>query len=301
MIDILEVTKRIQKLLEEQLWYGKLITEIPQKTEQIKFGNALINRAVGIHMSLENTQEKEIFEQLLTEIDVLTLSDYQHLVNKCYVKLRKEYPNIKTIYIIPLLKTKDSDSMNVKSGLFVSYLFNTYQFSLINEIEGFSNVKICIKRYLDNQDVEKIQNNQDSLIVFVDDFVGTGRSVKTAYKSYEENKTFENLDWKKRTCVLSLSILDIGLNMLENDDVNVIFGIKHSSIPAKYRDNDVRLTDIKELIRKTSKKNGVGKQYTYGYGECLSTIITIRTPNNNIPLLWSNKLKKSKALFVRNE
>lgn len=300
MIDIIGVTAKIEKLLEDQIWYKKLILEVPNELDKIKLKKTLINRAVGIHTSISDNEEKQIFEKLLSEIDILTLSDYQHLVNKCYLQLRDKYPSIEKFYIVPLLKVTDSESLKVKSGLFVSYLFNTYQFSLINEMEGLKDVQIIIKRYLRNDDVEKILNDEKSFIVFIDDFVGTGRTVTNVYNSYEKIPEMKQFDWRRRTCVLSLSILDKGLNLLESEKISVIFGLKHTNIPLKFSNNELELKNIMRMIERISKKSNVRKDLTYGYGGCLSTIITIRTPNNNIPFLWTKGLKTSKALFVRN-
>lgn len=302
MIDILAETKKIQLLIESQLWYKKIMDSIPIDQEKVRIGTVLVNRAVGMYLEMSSYDEKKIFEQLLKEIDVFTLADYQNLVNKCYVELRRKYPKLKEVYIIPLLKTKDTNSQKVKSGLFVSYLFNTYQFSLIDEIEGMKNIKVNIRRYLNQKDISNISENDTSMIVFVDDFIGTGRSASSAYNNLKDSCSNMKVVFEEKVCIISLIILDIGLKKLTVDDgLTVIFGAKHMSLSSKNSIDTSELEFIKEVISKMSGKLGVRAPYLYGYGDSLSTVVTIRTPNNDIPFLWSNKSKKIMPMFKRNE
>lgn len=297
MEDILITVQRITKLLKEKIWFQKLLNQIQDNNDKKKFSDTLINRTIGIYNTIKTSEDRMIFEQILDEIDVLVLSDYSRLLNKCYIQLREKYPEIQTFYITPLLK-KDSNKHNkVKSGVFVSYLFNTYHFSLIDEAENFKSARIKIIKYLDNDTLEKIENSNESMIVFVDDFVGTGTTVTAVYKSYFK----ESLDLIiSKTCLITLAILDIGVKRVTEESIPMIFGTEFLTLISKYKDNVDKKNEILRVVKSLSKNFKI-KDNMIGYKDSASAVITIRTPNNNLPFLWSSKVNKKKPLFIRNE
>ncbi|RXU78374.1 hypothetical protein CYQ53_12095 [Enterococcus faecalis] len=297
MEDILVTVSRITKILNEKIWFKKLLNQVQDDSEKEKFSAALINRTIAIYNKIDTQEDREIFEEILDEIDVLVLSDYSRLLNRCYIELRKKYPKIENFYVIPLLKKNSNEDNKVKSGMFVSYLFNTYHFSFIDEVENFQGAKIKVIKYLDDNTLTKIEESENSMIIFADDFVGTGTTVVSVYKSYFKN----SLDFiETRTCLIALSILDIGLEKINEEGIPLIFGTEFLSLTSKFKGNIDKKDNIIRVVRTLSNSFKI-KNNKIGYKDSASTVITIRTPNNNVPFLWSSKVNKRKPLFIRNE
>ncbi|MHC5229317.1 phosphoribosyltransferase-like protein [Enterococcus sp. LJL99] len=297
MEDILVTVSRITKILNEKIWFKKLLNQVQDDSEKEKFSAALINRTIAIYNKIDTQEDRELFEEILDEIDVLVLSDYSRLLNRCYIELRKKYPKIENFYVIPLLKKNSNEDNKVKSGMFVSYLFNTYHFSFIDEVENFQGAKIKVIKYLDDNTLTKIEKSENSMIIFADDFVGTGTTVVSVYKSYFKN----SLDLiETRTCLIALSILDIGLQKINEEGIPLIFGTEFLSLTSKFKGNIDKKDNIIRVVRTLSNSFKI-KNNKIGYKDSASTVITIRTPNNNVPFLWSSKVNKRKPLFIRNE
>ncbi|MBG9979126.1 hypothetical protein [Ruoffia tabacinasalis] len=302
MNNIFDQAQSVKRRTENQLWLKKMLDQLNDENEKNKIKNVIINRTIEIYINIKEDEEKELFLDLLDEIEILTPNDYFRLLNKCYVQLRKQYPTIKKYIIVPLLKCGDEKLTKIKSGVFISYLFHTFYFSIIDESnnEMKSRPEIIVQHYIKEVNLQNIVENDEELIVFVDDFIGSGTYAVTAWKQYAEKIKELGGDYNKKMVLVSLSALDIGITKLAEEGIKLIFGLKHLTLNAKFKNDQAKLKKIKKTISSISSSYSVAKSFKLGYKESLSTIITIRTPNNNVPFLWSSRINKRKPLFLRN-
>ncbi|SIK21283.1 Uncharacterised protein [Mycobacteroides abscessus subsp. abscessus] len=274
-IELVKNTNKIDNELAKMEWYNNL---------SIDYKKLVKNSILGLYNSLTGDDYKQIFLKILKYIVVVNIDEYEELVIACYKKLRREYKNIKKIIIQPL----QTGNEKIKSGTFVSYLFNSHKLSRVDEIYNFTNIPIVIKNQLSDKD-----DNKNTLIVLVDDFIGSGNSAKNSVKYFINNYKIDNL------AIIALTCMTEGYKNIKDINIPIFYGKKVITIKEVF--NDTELENAKKVISLlNSKYKFKSKNYLFGYKESMSTIITLRTPNNNLPFIWSGKFNKN-TLFKRNE
>ncbi|MCJ0965376.1 phosphoribosyltransferase-like protein [Mammaliicoccus sciuri] len=141
-------------------WYNNLSNDYKESVK---------NSILGLYNYLTVDEYKQLFLGILRYIVIINIGVYGELVINCYRKLRDKYKDIKKIIIQPL----QAEDEKIKSGTFVSYLFNSHKLARVDEKNNFNTIPIVIKNQLSYKD-----NNKETLIVLVGDFIGSGNSAE---------------------------------------------------------------------------------------------------------------------------
>ena len=190
--------RRIEKIFIKKNW--------PKGDEDPSGDGNLFDKFCDFFGTLNKEEQNLIF--LLTEcFERFTYFDYPRLYDGIFKNINSAYLNShQNIYIVPL--TSPSDIEQIKSGGAVTYIVrHTILPKFIDDnnhiIMTVSNVKVLNKRF---------PTRNDSLVIFVDDFVGTGDTAFKVYSEYQRalNTKIINED----VLIVSAVALEIGVNRL---------------------------------------------------------------------------------------
>lgn len=190
---------------------------------------------------------------------------------------------------IALLLLQQSENMNLSRSLFIpvgeiskSGHLMSYFFRISNRLSA------SIFKSISNLD-KKLLNNYDFLI-FLDDFVGTGRQFSNWWNN---NNFIQNLNRKIKQYYITLIGTSSGIRHI-NENTNVTVLTVHERW--EHRDWDpIPESDIYNLSKKYGEGLFItkGKDHFLGYEECRSSIVFFyNVPNNTLPIIWASGINK---------
>lgn len=237
------------------------------------------------------------------EIDlVLTLTeDFLHCPSTTYPQLAKEallqipeatIDSCGSVFFIPLINPDDLGKTKSSTGMLYGVLRTVIPtIKKLHDKNPISYDNPIL--LLDNYSMRK-----NSLVLFFDDFIGSGDTAIEALKYYNDNiKNKSDIP-----IVVSLVAQSQGKLEIEN------YGFTHLS--AKIRDkcitDSVKIADKSkaiEIIRKIENRMGVEKEYRLGYKKSEALVSMMRIPDNTLPLYWWEKKpngEKWSGIFTRD-
>ncbi|AYC30337.1 hypothetical protein [Paenisporosarcina cavernae] len=237
-----------------------------------------------------NLDEQFFIINLTEKFTYITITEYENLILKMFEDAFNKGYLRKKIYVIPLLKYSgnfESEMKLVKSSNFVAYLTKSMLFNYQKWKKG---KKINVYNFLNEDDIKEI-NEKNNLVIFIDDYIGSGNTAKQCLEEYiSKGLNINNI------LIMSMCIEDNAKKIFDSMRLNYI----HSEIDY-YNIRDV-LKDSKDdemsILKNISKKINASDDFAFGYNKTGALISLIRTPNNTIPFFWSTK-KGRKAPFPR--
>lgn len=170
------------------------------------------------------------------------------------------------IYLMPVTTT---DEDKVKSGDSVAYPFKKI----------LSSDKVILTK-LKTVRPGKWANGfkaGNSLAIFIDDFVGTGASVKKCMDRFAKDSFTSQI-------VVTISITDTGLKFLNDLGVQVLYS--HLEKKAFDSGDDKADKVLRDQFVKLCKKLKITKKYHFGYEKNEALISLLNTPNNTLGVFW---------------
>lgn len=223
---------------------------------------------------LENFEKKDLEKlyNLLYTFEFITFQEMEFRFENLLINIFETLNPTKKALLIPYGKFG-------KSGSLVSYpISHSKYYKSLAERN-----KIEISHNIDNKDI-----NDYDLIIFIDDFVGSGKTFCNEFK-----KKFE--DWigsnKIEICLLSTIIMESGKLKIEKQyDYIKVFAQerkkvfdKNFSVLKPFGD----ILEYKELNTKYEKFLGLKKTFSNGYENSQSLVaFSYSTPNNTLPIFW---------------
>ncbi|MDE3305801.1 phosphoribosyltransferase [Lacticaseibacillus paracasei] len=245
--------------------------------------SVFLSRLSMLYGKLDLDEQKALFLNLVRAYVYLPPSAYESLYNKAYAKVRKEFPNAKRIVWLPttfqffqkvssngesfitLNDTKSSDLM-----LYLTHGVFQYAHTGGNAQSILKNASICS---FNNSLGIRPKNPNDTIVMLIDDFIGSGQQCMKAINKYEKNGI-------KVDGVMSLAILETGLNLLKKrPNIHVFVGCV-----AKDASKIASTDELKNL----SASLGISKFLP----NSTALITMIRTPNNTLQI-FRNKTKSA--------
>lgn len=288
----IEYFAKILEIFKEKNWYN------PNDNLNFSFKNycKLISKF--------SDPEKDLILELTKDFHCITFSDYIKILIELFYKLVLEELDLlssKEIIISPLLpldKIKDE----TKSSNLICYLFKSCEIKHIIE-EFLPNTKISIvenyyslkkeKNDLFSRNLNTSIVNSSSIIILVDDFIGSGRTAEDSLNFFQNILNIELSNIR----IISLVTHQIAKKLLDAKGVKLYTNnLIAKGISDKYI--GAELEKKLNLMRKIENTLKVGKNYKLGYQGCEALIRLIRTPNNTFSFFYK-KHKKSNAIFPR--
>lgn len=255
------------------------IKEIINQNTSLRDGLNINEKAIFVRNILNDLkciENKSIFYKLLESYKYYPLKTYPDLVKKAYCNFREELPEKKVIYLLPAISRQNN---KVNSGLFMEYLMQGF-IDFINIEKDMKRISFHRKYQYTKADIERMQN-ESSLVLLIDDFIGTGDSIRKSQKYWKEQ-----IGIKPEHC-LTLVAMEYGYQSLQNDVVLFVGEVVKS----------VENIDIQE-IQKIAKKLGIESEGEYFDSTTLVTML--RTPNNTSPIFWRKpKIRGGSEIFRR--
>lgn len=239
-------------------------------------------------LELMNDDEKGLILDLLRYFKVFDLVHYETLLVKCFKKAFSEnqlLANCTTIHILKLPNSSDK----IKSQDLIYYLIDNgklqfessipyNKFKFANSVE---NIPSAINNYIKHA------------IIVVDDFIGTGESIKKAVEVISRSGIS-----KSKVIVLGLVALEAGIDYLKSQGIDVICDvILEKGISDRYTGNE-KVHKLQTML-KIEEKFAITKKFSLGYGQSEALVKMIRTPDNTFPIFWRVTGVNKQPVFER--
>ena len=249
-----------QELIESIEW----IDQIPGQEE------VLLNRMARLLDRLTSEQRivcKELF------LSLMVVKEYnKHELDLASI-VEKGLEN-KNVTVSPV--KAPGDEGKIKSGHGVSYAVGHYMKTI--------SPKLSIKILDSIGDARAIEGQQ---LVLVDDFVGTGDTLKKMRNGSVFNGRFPD-----ETLVATIVIQDRALEFLKKEGIRCCYIYRRGrAFSPEYYDSQEQADASGAVYDAIEERLQVFEEYKRGYRGSEGLEILKRTPNNALPLFWLNKAK----------
>ena len=254
-----------------------------------------LNR-IGDLMSTLNEEECFLISQILDRFLWAPNEEYNTLFLRALNRIPpSKFIGIKNLVFVPIFKKTDEGK--IKSSLGVAYLSKAGFIKYYSRYEELN--IIPLKNHRDLQ--KNIDNGNfsldDSLIVYCDDFIGTGKTV------------IDCLDWVISECsleienitILGLAGMSSGLNKILEINQACYFG---ETVQRAITDsfNDAEIPKYIKVMLDMGLDIDCKSHYSLGFKKSEAAVSMIRTPNNTFPIFWNSFKRKEpycKPIFPR--
>lgn len=182
------------------------------------------------------------------------------------------------IVVFPLL-SKDNINSSTKSAGFLHYMFQTEEnrwlSTKFNDIANYT-------------DLEKHFEVDKSILVLIDDFIGTGETaISVCNEILELNFKGAGKIPENRIKIVSIAGMQAGINKLDSEYGIKVYSriIQNKGISDNY--NAQQLENYISLMVGIEEKLKIKDHFKFGYGKSESLLsLRNKTPNNTFPVYW---------------
>ncbi|NQE51793.1 hypothetical protein RC52_25445 [Herbaspirillum rubrisubalbicans] len=228
---------------------------------------------------------RELVIELTKTFSVYSLNNYINLMISAFGKIDALYlKDIEKLVVAPLLNPADDRSGKAKSGHVLPYLAMHGALNTVAELESKEILALAspkeISRYLDDR---------RTLVILIDDFVGSGATAKAAVWDVEDKLSKE----RHNLLVVALVGMRHALAFLSDHKIIAVCG---EILTKGIAENDF-IEDKQAAyaaIDGISADLDIAAEYYRGYLESEALVRLLRTPDNTFPMYWcTQKLDKS--------
>jgi hypothetical protein len=260
---------RLESLFIEKNW--KI-----EKEEQ-KF-SSIFNRFCS-RLGIYDEEKQNLILELTADFLNVPFTEVQEYFSNSLNEI-KDIQNYKILIICPL---KPIGGSNPKSSDHLWYHLKSFcDFS-------YEPFKKNLRFISDWNAIKDLILPNDSLLVLIDDFIGTGKTVNDSIDELKEHKYLINNNFR----VLSLVGTEFGVKNVTEKHGHIVACNKliNRGISDKY--SGITLLKNTVLMNEIEEKLKVFPDFKFGYGQCESLIaIENKSPNNTFPVFWLDKKNK---------
>lgn len=253
---------------------------------------SLFKRFSAMLGRLEIDQQKFILE-LTRNYRIVKLDEYLELLKKVLIIVSSNLPgfdNLKRFYIVPIMGNDNRLKGDIKSSHLVAYLFNSIE---LHYLPQYQNKNFILQTVLTSETIHKINIADNTKLLLVDDYIGSGGSVVDSLNYYKQRGVRE-----EKMFVVSLIAQEEGKKLVEERLYRIYVGeVLSKTFTGKMQGDE--LNKNLSLMRKISELIPVKEHQLLGYGGSEALVTLIRTPNNTFPIYWFEKKKGDIAPFPR--
>ncbi|AGF79256.1 hypothetical protein UWK_02720 [Desulfocapsa sulfexigens DSM 10523] len=272
MAEITKYFPRLNKIFIQKNWFKKF--------EEAGFEDILTN-FIKIIEGLSD-DEADLLLKLTEDYLYVDANAMQRCFREIYCDISIELiAGFEEVYFLPLIAPDDSQNTKSQS----SVLYPAYhQLNLMCRQNGLTNNLKIESKDLMTALGNSLADRGDCLLIFVDDFIGTGRSALKALSAYESN-------FRKSTDVVAVMCAvcqSEGKEKLKNAG----FDVWANHIRKKGLTDSQKITEIGkaiEIMKGISARIISNSKHYLGFAssEALVTM-PFRTPNNTFPVYWAD-------------
>ena len=279
----------ILTFLEVERLFSIMKWELNKKDTKI---TSLFNRFCE-RLKLLTPEQQSFVIELSRKLELVSLKDYieKFLMSLFDVPL-DIFDKAENIFLCPLIEpytdieeetTRVSKSPTKSSNFLLFWL----ERSDLTWIDNFHKFKF-------EEDLDKVKkefNPDNSVIILIDDFIGTGETAINACKMIL-NEDFNGIELNsEKLIIVTLIAQKEGKQKIE-DEVNVKVysdiikdkGISDSFVKSIVSD---KIDLMKSIEKRVCNNKRFLKKYSFGYGETEALVSLLnKTPNNTFPVYW---------------
>ncbi|KMY28264.1 hypothetical protein ACZ11_23810 [Lysinibacillus xylanilyticus] len=262
--------------------FAKLTAIFLSKSWEIDDGDndfSLFNRFCTA-LSMLSEEEQILVLELTENFTKVEANDYLVYLSQALKRFietnRTKLVSIKNIFIAPLLAPKDFGKS--KSSTAVQYFIR----SIVHTYPDIAGKNISFTEGLEVSD--SLINREDSILLLVDDFVGSGGTALEAIEYLEQKKNIK----KSKISLITIATLEKGERVLNENNISIFYAMKFKRGITDYYDSTV-LPEKISIMESIEKKVKAHKNEEFGYDSSEALITLIRTPNNTFPVFWKQK------------
>lgn len=258
-------------------YFLKIQNIFESKNWQIEHHDSSLFEKFVKNFALLNDKQKDLIIKL-TENYLWVKQDFykDYLIEILNYFLTKEDPNkaIKTIYVVQL--TSPQNKNKIKSSAHLLYSFNNTE---LRQDILLSNYKFKI---IDNFDEfnYNLLNNSNSILLFIDDYIGSGDTAKSCIHSIKNLNCIKN-----KIFILSLVIHKSGYDVLNELNIPIYYKYIQKKGISDYFFGKELAENIKTM-KKIEDKLEIKETFRFGYKQSEALVTMINTPNNTFPFFW---------------
>lgn len=254
-----------------------------------------LNR-IGDLMRTLNDEERFLINQILDRFLWAPNEEYNSLFLKAINRIPpSKFIGIKNLVFVPIFKKNDKGK--IKSSLSIAYLSKAGFIKYFPRYEKLNiiplNTHLELQKNIDNNNI----NLDDSLIIYCDDFIGTGKTVLDCLDWVISECSLEN----ENIIVLGLVGMASGMNEILKINQDCYFG---ETVQRSITDgfNESECSKYIDVMIEMERDVDCGKDYSLGFKKSEAAVSMIRTPNNTFPIFWNTFKRKEpycKPIFPR--
>lgn len=237
-------------------------------------------------LSILSKNEQNLILTLTKDFLRCTFNDYLGLLKNSLLKVNQtSINNSEEIFVLPLVSPEDEQRGKFKSGHFLLYPAVNIVIPCIpsfkcKKITSVSNISFMNKLY---------SNRNNALILFVDDFIGTGETAIKVLTSFKKSYSTQNDSF----VIIALVAQEGGIAKI-SEHGHLVFA---ADIRKRGISDSRRITDKRDaflLMDQIERRLQVRNNFLGGYGKSEALVKMIKTPNNTFPVYWCPKSSNNK-------
>jgi hypothetical protein len=236
-------------------------------------------------------EQTDLLLELTERYTWLSYNEYNSILRKLFIELQKsKLETVTKLYLFPIKKIDDEDE--VKSGDIVQYMLK----GILAFIDDYDSIEIILLKKFEELNTENLVLKENEYIVFVDDFIGSGKTLDSTLKIALGNKTIDG-----NFSILTTIIQEGTVQELLEKNISVLYGKSSKKGISEYYVDDVLESKVNLMSEIENKIPGV-KNYRFGFEKSEGLATLMRTPNNTFPIFWKeymHKKEKFKPPFPR--
>lgn len=183
--------------------------------------------------------------------------------------------NVSEVFLLPLAETGANGKAKSPSALLYPAAYD-----LIPYITTFAGKKPIPYERMELLEAQQ-PNRSQSLIIFLDDFVGTGKTALRTINRFKKNFAKPS----DRFVVVAAVAQEQGIDKLTSQNIAIYTGVARQKGISESTSIANRAAAL-AIMDGLESRLGVSNGYRRGYGECEALVALMRTPNNTFPIFW---------------
>lgn len=279
----IDIIYRLMEIFKANDWNMHDEFDYGEGDDQDNAKENLFGRFCQLLASMDS-EEQELIFKLTKNYKNYGMSNYSKLLDDTLHGIDvNSVKRCEQIYLLPLIAPSDRSRHETKSGHSLLY-FAKNQISKINSFKG---KKVFSLDNIDALNSAPHLRRSRSMIIFFDDFVGTGETAVEALDEYDMRyANLKDIPW-----IACLVAQERGFEKVRE------FGVAISAAQIRKRgisdcrefesDPDIAL----KIMERIERRINVSDRFRFGYGRSEALVTMARTPNNTFPIFWFAKGK----------
>jgi len=237
-------------------------------------------------LSILSKNEQNLILTLTKDFLRCPFSDYFELLKNSLLKINQtSINNSEEIFVLPLVSPEDEQRDESKSGHFLIYPAVKIVIPYLPSFNGKNIISLMHLSFLNNN----YPNRNNALILFLDDFIGTGETAIKTLTNFKESYSVQSDSF----VIVALVAQERGVAKIsEHSYLAVAANIRKRGISDSESITDKRSAFL--FMDQVEARLQMRDDFLRGYRKSEALVKMMRTPNNTFPVYWCPKSSNNK-------